>query len=186
MDITRAKNDAYRLPLRQCDRTNFKSESRLVMAQHWSAPFALGHGPPARPPCHYCAFEAKESHLVAAHVEAEHDMRSRPALDRLMHQCPLCPFEDNIKSKVTRHVLSCQKRHVPERNQVRLLPSLSLFLSLSFFQVHLVIKPSFFVKRPLWFNIRESKLIFFRKREVNHLGPLLKARQVLTFHSTSF
>ena len=117
LDITRAKNDPYRLPLRQCDRCNFKSESRLVMAHHWNTPFPIGYGSSARFGCHWCPFETKESHLVSAHIEAEHDLKSRATVDRLMHQCPLCPFEDNIKSKVTRHVLSCQKRYVPERNQ---------------------------------------------------------------------
>lgn len=100
LESTKTKNDVYRLPWRQCDRCSFRSESRLVMAHHWSLPFALGSGINARQACHWCPFEAKETHLVAAHIETEHDMKSRPGVDGFLHQCPLCPFEDTVKSKV--------------------------------------------------------------------------------------
>ena len=116
LDITRAKNDPYRLPWRHCDKCNFKSESNLVLAHHWSLPLSLGSGPTARFGCHWCPFEAKESHLVVAHIESDHGMKSRLGPDLPPHQCPLCPFEDNVKSKVTRHLISCQKRFIAERN----------------------------------------------------------------------
>lgn len=116
LDITRTKNDPYRLPLRSCDRCNFKSESFLTMSHHWSLPLPLGYGSTSRHGCHWCSFEAKESHLVAAHIESEHGMKSRVGPDIPAHQCPLCPFEDNVKSKVTRHMMSCQKRFIAGRN----------------------------------------------------------------------
>lgn len=116
LDITRSKNDPYRLPWRSCDRCSFKSESSLMMAHHWSLPLAIGSGPSARHACHWCSFEAKESHLVSAHIETDHGMKSRIEPDLPSHHCPLCPFEDNVKSKVTRHMMSCQKRFVAERN----------------------------------------------------------------------
>lgn len=116
LDVTRAKNDPFRLPLRSCDRCSFKSESSLTMAHHWSLPLALGSGSSARHVCHWCSFEAKEPHLVSAHIETDHGMKSRIGPDLPLHQCPLCPFEDNVKSKVTRHMLSCQKRFVADRN----------------------------------------------------------------------
>lgn len=87
-----------------------------MMAHHWSLPLALGSGPSSRHGCHWCSFEAKESHLVSAHIETDHRMKSRTGPDLPLHQCPLCPFEDNVKSKVTRHMMSCQKRFVADRN----------------------------------------------------------------------
>ena len=87
-----------------------------MMAHHWSLPLALGSGQSARHGCHWCSFEAKELHLVSAHIEADHKMKSRAGPDLPSHQCPLCPFEDNVKSKVTRHMMSCQKRFVADRN----------------------------------------------------------------------
>lgn len=116
LDITRAKNDPYRLPWRHCDRCNYKSESKLILAHHWSLPLSLGAGPTARYGCHWCPFEAKESHLVVAHIDSDHGMKSRLGPELPPHQCPLCPFEDNVKSKVTRHIISCQKRFIAERN----------------------------------------------------------------------
>ena len=118
MEITKAKNDSYRLPWRQCDQCNFKSELKLIMAHHWTQPLALGNGPTARYGCHWCPFEAKESHVTVAHIDADHGMKCRlgNVHERSLHQCPLCPFEDNVKSKVTRHVMSCQKRFIADRN----------------------------------------------------------------------
>lgn len=116
LDITRAKNDPLRLPWRSCDRCNFKSESKLVLAHHWSLPLSMGFGPTARFGCHWCPFEAKEPHLVSSHIDSEHGMKLRTGPELSLHQCPLCPFEDQTKSKVTRHVISCQKRFVAERN----------------------------------------------------------------------
>lgn len=114
--MTRAKNEPYRLAVSACDRCSFKSESKLVMAHHWSAPLALGSGSSARHACHWCPFESKEPAAAVAHVEAEHGLEAAAAPEPPAHQCPLCPFEDAAKSKVTRHVMSCQKRFVAERN----------------------------------------------------------------------
>ncbi|EFX81422.1 hypothetical protein DAPPUDRAFT_196289 [Daphnia pulex] len=116
LDVTRAKNDPYRLPWRSCNQCSFKSESSLMMAHHKSLPLALGSGSSARYGCHWCSFEAKESHLVSLHIETDHGFSTRTGPDLPSHQCPLCPFEDNVKSKVTRHMMSCQKRFVADRN----------------------------------------------------------------------
>ena len=55
---------------------------------------------------------------MSAHIDTEHGIQQCRSAgpDLPTHQCPLCPFEDNVKSKVTRHMLSCQKRFVADRN----------------------------------------------------------------------
>lgn len=114
--MTKAKNDPYRLPVITCDRCNFKTESKLVMANHWSTPLSLGSGPSLRYACHWCGHESKDPLGVSAHIETEHALKSTHLPELAPHQCPLCPFEDAAKSKVTRHAISCQKRFLPERN----------------------------------------------------------------------
>ena len=100
-----------------CDRCCFQSESSLMMAYHWSLPLALGSGSSARYGCHWCCFEAKESHMVSSHIETDHGMKLWPRPGLPSHQCPLCPFENSVKSKVTRHMMSCQqKRFIADRN----------------------------------------------------------------------
>lgn len=49
-------------------------------------------------------------------MEAEHAVRGH--LDRApsFHQCPNCPFEDNQKGKLSRHMVTCTRKFKPERN----------------------------------------------------------------------
>ena len=54
--------------------------------------------------------------MVSSHIETDHGMKSCPEPDMPSHPCPLCPFESSDKSKVTRHMMSCQKRFIADRN----------------------------------------------------------------------
>jgi hypothetical protein len=49
-------------------------------------------------------------------METEHIVK--PKLERApaLHQCPSCPFEDNSKAKLTRHLIGCAKRFKIEKN----------------------------------------------------------------------
>lgn len=49
-------------------------------------------------------------------MEAEHNTRGRLERGPAFHQCPNCPFEDNQKGKLTRHILACTKKFRPEKN----------------------------------------------------------------------
>jgi hypothetical protein len=54
--------------------------------------------------------------MVSSHIETHHGMKSWPEPDMPSHPCPLCPFDSSDKSKVTRHMMSCQKRFIADRN----------------------------------------------------------------------
>jgi hypothetical protein len=50
-------------------------------------------------------------------MHAFHAVRAKLERAPALHQCPQCPFEDNMKGKLTRHKVGCDKRFKPERNQ---------------------------------------------------------------------
>ena len=54
--------------------------------------------------------------MVSSHIETDHGMKSWPRPGLPSHQCPLCPFENSVKSKVTRRMMSCRKRFIADRN----------------------------------------------------------------------
>ncbi len=71
--------------------------------------------------CNFCPYETKMPAEVLAHMQSSHGVRGRLERAPGIHQCPQCPFEDNMKGKLTRHKNGCDKRFRAEKNQVERL-----------------------------------------------------------------
>ncbi|XP_076066468.1 zinc finger protein MEP-1 isoform X8 [Oratosquilla oratoria] len=112
LEKTRAKNAHLTVPLKTCKFCSFKSESDLVMERHLESPHMVNY----TYKCNFCDFETRGPQVILFHMEAEHNVRGRLERAPAFFQCALCPYEDNNKSKMTRHSLSCAKKFKPERN----------------------------------------------------------------------
>lgn len=114
LESSKENNDPFKLELRKCELCSFKTESILVMAHHLETPHMKNY----TYRCNFCPFEVRSPHDILFHMESEHNIRGRLERAPAFHQCPNCPFEDNQKGKLTRHMVSCLKKYRPERNQV--------------------------------------------------------------------
>lgn len=112
LEVSKENNSAFKHKLKRCDFCTFKSESDLVMSQHYEVP----HFKNNIYRCNYCEYEARPVHDILYHVEAIHNMKGRLEKPLSYHQCPNCPFEDNGKSKMVRHEVACAKKFKPEIN----------------------------------------------------------------------
>lgn len=115
LEFSKENNEPFRLEQKKCEFCSFKTESMLVMAHHLETPHMRNYVYR----CNFCPLEVRSPHDILFHMEAEHNVRGRLERAPAFHQCPSCPFEDNQKGKLTRHLLSCAKKYRPERNQVR-------------------------------------------------------------------
>lgn len=112
LEFSKENNEPFHLELKKCEFCSFKTESTLVMQHHLETPHMRNYVYK----CNFCPIEVRSPHDILFHMEAEHNTRGRLERGPAFHQCPNCPFEDNQKGKLTRHVLACTKKFRPERN----------------------------------------------------------------------
>ncbi len=115
IEQSKEKNVAFHHELKKCRFCSYKTESQLALDLHMETPH-MKHGFYR---CNFCRFETAQVQEVLAHMMTEHNVRARLERAPAVHQCPQCPFEDNMKGKLTRHKVGCDKRFRPERNQER-------------------------------------------------------------------
>ncbi|XP_039286244.1 MOG interacting and ectopic P-granules protein 1 isoform X2 [Nilaparvata lugens] len=113
LEFSKENNEPFKMELKKCEFCSFKTESQLAMAHHLETPHMRNYVYR----CNFCTLEVRSPHDILFHMEAEHNVRGRLERAPAFHQCPSCPFEDNQKGKLTRHLLSCAKKYRPERNQ---------------------------------------------------------------------
>ncbi|XP_063239992.1 uncharacterized protein LOC134540890 isoform X2 [Bacillus rossius redtenbacheri] len=113
LELSKENNEPFHLSLKKCDFCSFKTESALVMAQHLETPHMKNYVYR----CNFCTLEVRSPHDILFHMEAEHNVRGRLERAPAFHQCPNCPFEDNQKGKLSRHLISCLKKFKAEKNQ---------------------------------------------------------------------
>ncbi|XP_017764916.1 PREDICTED: MOG interacting and ectopic P-granules protein 1 isoform X1 [Eufriesea mexicana] len=112
LEFSKENNEPFHLELKKCEFCNFKTESTLVMQHHLETPHMRNYVYK----CNFCPVEVRSPHDILFHMEAEHNTRGRLERGPAFHQCPNCPFEDNQKGKLTRHILACTKKFRPEKN----------------------------------------------------------------------
>lgn len=112
LEFSKENNEPFHLELKKCEFCSFKTESALVMQHHLETPHMKNYAYK----CNFCPLEVRSPHDILFHMEAEHNTRGRLERGPAFHQCPNCPFEDNQKGKLTRHILACAKKFRPERN----------------------------------------------------------------------
>lgn len=113
LEFSKENNEPFHLEQKKCEYCNFKTESSLVMAQHLETPHMRNYVYR----CNFCPLELRSPHEILLHMVEEHNVRGRLERAPAFHQCPNCPFEDNQKGKLSRHLISCSKKHKPEKNQ---------------------------------------------------------------------
>ncbi|XP_021959893.1 MOG interacting and ectopic P-granules protein 1 isoform X3 [Folsomia candida] len=112
IEESKENNEPFRSKMKKCELCNFRTESELVMSTHQETPHMKNYSYR----CNFCTFTTRVPHEIIFHMEAEHAVRARLERAPAYHQCPSCPFEDNSKAKLTRHLLGCVKRYVPAKN----------------------------------------------------------------------
>ncbi|GJQ88045.1 hypothetical protein Trydic_g12967 [Trypoxylus dichotomus] len=112
LEYTKENNEPYHMPIKKCEFCSFKTESALAMAFHLETP----HMKNFVYRCNFCPYEIRSPHDILFHMEAEHMIRGRLERAPAFHQCPNCPFEDNQKGKLSRHLVACSRKFKPERN----------------------------------------------------------------------
>ncbi|KAG7202336.1 hypothetical protein KM043_018665 [Ampulex compressa] len=112
LEFSKENNEPFHLEMKKCEFCSFKTESTLVMQHHLETPHMRNYVYK----CNFCPIEVRSPHDILFHMEAEHNTRGRLERGPAYHQCPNCPFEDNQKGKLTRHILACTKKFRPERN----------------------------------------------------------------------
>ncbi|XP_032526492.2 uncharacterized protein LOC116777198 [Danaus plexippus] len=112
LEFSKENNAPYRFKQHKCEFCSFKSESLLVMAHHLETP----HMKNSVYKCNFCSYESRSPHDILYHLEAEHNTRGKLERAPSNHQCANCPFEDNGKGKLARHIISCTKKFKPEFN----------------------------------------------------------------------
>ncbi|KPI96085.1 MOG interacting and ectopic P-granules protein 1 [Papilio xuthus] len=112
LEISQAKNSPFRYKQNKCEFCTFKSDSMLVMLHHLETP----HMKNSMYKCNYCTFEIRSPHDILYHMEAEHNVHGKLERAPAHHQCANCPFEDNGKGKLARHLMPCSRKFKPETN----------------------------------------------------------------------
>ena len=112
LEFSKENNEPFHLEMKKCEFCSFKTESALVMQHHLETPHMKNYVYK----CNFCPLDVRSPHDILFHMEAEHNTRGRLERGPAFHQCPNCPFEDNQKGKLTRHILACTKKFRPERN----------------------------------------------------------------------
>ncbi|CAH1125107.1 unnamed protein product [Ceutorhynchus assimilis] len=112
IEMSRSTNQHFKMDIKKCEFCNFKTESKLAMAYHLETP----HMKNFVYKCNFCAYEVRSPHDILFHMEAEHAVRGHLERAPAFHQCPSCPFEDNQKGKLSRHLVVCARKFKPDRN----------------------------------------------------------------------
>ncbi|XP_050497050.1 zinc finger protein MEP-1 isoform X2 [Bombus vancouverensis nearcticus] len=112
LEFSKENNEPFHLEQKKCEFCNFKTESTLVMQHHLETPHMRNYVYK----CNFCPTEMRSPHDILYHMEAEHNTRGRLERGPAFHQCPNCPFEDNQKGKLNRHILACTKKFRSEKN----------------------------------------------------------------------
>lgn len=112
LDDSEETNSVFHHDMRKCRFCSFRTESRIVMANHMETP----HMRNFIYRCNFCEFETKIPQEVLFHMDSIHGVKGKLERAPYYHQCPQCSFEDNGKGKLTRHRMGCDKRFKPEHN----------------------------------------------------------------------
>lgn len=113
LESSKEANEPFRQSLKKCRFCSFRTESDVVLQNHLETP----HMRQFMYRCNFCSFDTKMPQDVLQHMLTQHGVKGHLERAPGIHQCPLCPFEDNMKGKLTRHKNSCDKRYRPEKNQ---------------------------------------------------------------------
>ncbi|XP_065571028.1 uncharacterized protein LOC136033938 isoform X2 [Artemia franciscana] len=114
VEKSKLANEAFAMPIQKCMFCSFHTESRTVIGHHMETPHMMKF----TYYCNFCQFDSREAPQILAHVETQHKIRGRLEKAPMAHQCIFCPFEDNLKSKVNRHIVTCLKRFKAEENLI--------------------------------------------------------------------
>ncbi|XP_067651254.1 MOG interacting and ectopic P-granules protein 1-like [Haliotis asinina] len=94
-----------KLSLSKKCKCGFQTESENVMFWHKQHP----HMTENDLRCAHCEFETRNSSAFSFHMEAEHSTKARFLEKPPFWECNLCPYENNLRNKLTQHKFRCIK-----------------------------------------------------------------------------
>lgn len=106
------KTEPFKFSMKKCKRCNFVTESKTVLERHLETIHVNG----TKMLCSFCDFETSDPSQIFHHLYTQHKAFGRLERPPTNHMCPLCPFEDSAKVRVTRHSWKCVKTFVPDKN----------------------------------------------------------------------
>lgn len=112
IEISKSRNAQYCYKQKKCQFCSFQTESTIVMSNHFETP----HMQNGQYKCNFCSAELRTPQSIMEHTDLVHQMKCKLEKAPGNHQCVNCPFEDNGKVKVARHLVTCSKRFKPESN----------------------------------------------------------------------
>lgn len=112
LETSKGHNDVFKFSNKRCEFCNFKSESSLMMANHYETPHMKGN----IYKCNFCEYEVQKPFDILDHIEKMHNIIGRLEKALPYHLCPNCEFGDNGRSKLARHSVVCAKKFKPEFN----------------------------------------------------------------------
>ncbi|KAH9370169.1 hypothetical protein HPB48_013091 [Haemaphysalis longicornis] len=92
--------------MKSCKLCDFKTESSLVLDGHRLTPHFTSR---RELQCSFCNFATRDAKAIVFHMEAIHNKLPIMEPPPQVYECPICPFETNLKVKATGHVRHCQK-----------------------------------------------------------------------------
>lgn len=112
IEKSKEKNASYTFTVEKCKLCSFKTESSIVMANHMEVPHMKNN----MFVCNYCLREIKGCHDILVHMLLEHQVKGRLERSQVSQQCATCPYEDNNKARMGRHIINCIKKFKPDTN----------------------------------------------------------------------
>lgn len=112
IELSRNNNALYTYAQKKCEFCSFQTESLLVMSNHFETP----HMKNGLYKCNFCPLEIRTPQEIIVHMENIHKVRGKLEKAPGNHLCTNCPFEDNSKGRLARHLISCAKKFKPEVN----------------------------------------------------------------------
>lgn len=113
---TEVENLPFKFKFKSCEFCKFKTESALVMANHYETPHRISR----EFRCNFCKFADGSQYKIKFHMETVHNVKAR--IQKKKHeknfQCDFCEFDSPLQFVIDEHLNECKKRFNLKRNLV--------------------------------------------------------------------
>lgn len=108
------ENIPFKFKIKCCEFCNFKTESALVMANHYETPHLTHQGFK----CNFCKVVSFSEYKIKFHMETVHNIKAHIQKNSTIFQCDFCELDSPLQFMVEEHVVECKKRFNLKRNLV--------------------------------------------------------------------
>lgn len=100
------------LEMKRCEFCKFKTESSLVLANHYETPHKMYRGFK----CNFCKTICSTEFKTKFHMETIHYVKARLQKSGAIFECEYCEYDSPLKFMVEEHTVECGKRFNLNRN----------------------------------------------------------------------